>query len=705
MRAWGIQTKIMIPLLITAVVMTAGLYYYVFPIFERSIMEEKQAATRNVVELGWGILASYDAQVKSGSSSLEEAQKQAAARVSQLRYDDKEYLWINDLYPRMIMHPFKPQLNGTDISGNKDPNGKRLFVEMAKVCKQQGGGFVDYQWPKPGESVPSPKLSYVKLYEPWGWIVGSGVYLDDVQKQVAAVKKAVLVGLYSFLVFSGLLTMISVRVSVTRPLHQAIAIADCLAQGNLKVAIHAHSNDEAGKLLRAMNLILEKITPILRKIHGASMQMEQSSLEISEISREIEVASQAQQERARNVSNATGELRKSSESVRDLAESVRTSSTATETDAEQGLQAIQHNLVQTQQTVDEVSRAAQESSALQSVAEKIHQIVDGITEISEQTHLLALNAAIEAARAGQQGRGFAVVAEEVRKLASRTSRETEQIARIISELSRQVGENVNTMNRVVTRVNDGAKNAQDTAAVIENMVTSVRESASATLRISQASESQMARVQELQATLDSLFEAVKDSGSKVGITSTISSDLNLVSHEILQLMGNFTFDTRTIVRPALNEQRQDPRAENGLLVTVSADGHDTRAEGVTSDFSVSGLQLRLPASSKVPSGTSWLLDIMTPCDTFDEYQRQQPLQVSARVVWSRRDGSNTLYGLEFEKLSPEQQKRLEESVRYFGKNARFAEAQPAPGASLTQPPDRTPPQRASRISAAAAGSK
>ena len=550
MRNWGIQTKSLVIPLITAITITAVLFAYLLPILGQKMMKDKEAATRHVVELAWGILASYDQQVKSGALPLEEAKKQAASQISRLRYEEKEYIWINDLYPRMIMHPYKPELNGKDLTANKDPTGKALFVEMVKVCQQHGGGVVEYLWPRPGASVPAPKISYVKLYEPWGWIVGSGVYVDDVQQQIATIRRTLLVGDVTFILFNLVLTVIAVRIMITRPVHQAIEIANCLAEGNLKIAIDSRSNDEAGKLLQAMNLILEKITPILRNVHSSSRQMEQSSLQISEISHEIAESSRAQQDRAQDVSTATGELRLASESVRNLAESVRRSSVETEKEAEKGLQAIRNNIGQIQKAVDQVSRAAQETSGLQTVGEKIHRIIESITQIADQTNLLALNATIEAARAGEQGRGFSVVADEVRNLASRTSRETEEITRIISEFTERVVQNVSTMNHVVVQVNDGAEKTRETAAVIERMVGSVRESASVTLRISEVSQSQMERLQQLQGSLESLFETLKESGSKVGITATISTDLNQVTQKIVKLMENFTFDTRTIIGPS-----------------------------------------------------------------------------------------------------------------------------------------------------------
>jgi methyl-accepting chemotaxis protein len=656
---------------IAAGAMTAILFVYLLPIFEQKIIKEKQVATRHVVELAWGVLASYDEQVKSGALPLEEAKRRAAAQISQLRYEEKEYVWINDLHPRMVMHPYKPELDGTDLTENKDPSGKALFVEMVRVCRENGGGVVDYLWPKPGASVPAPKISYVKLFEPWGWIVGSGIYVDDVRQQMATIKETLLVGDVAFILFNLLLTIVTVRVMITRPVHQAIDIANSLAQGNLKISIDSQSNDEAGKLLQAMNVILEKITPILRNIHNSSKQMEQSSLQISEISHEIAESSQAQQERAHVVSAATGELRMTSESVRGLAESVRSSSVATEKEAEKGLQAVRSNIVQIQETVDEVSRAAKETSALQAVGGKIHQIIESITAIADQTNLLALNAAIEAARAGEQGQGFAVVADEVRNLASRTAQETDQITRIISEFTGQILQTMNTMEHVVARVNDGAEKTRDTAAVIERMVGSVRESASVTLRISEVSQSQMERLQQLQGSLDSLFETIKESGSKVGITATISTDLNQVTQEIIKLMDNFSFDTRTLVTPSAHEQRQYPRAKNELLTFVLCNGHTLAAEGITSDFSLSGLQLRLAAGSTIASGSLLTLEIMTPHDSLEEYQRQEPLRVQARVVWRRAQATNTLYGLEFQTLTPAQERRLEDCFEYFGKNPRY----------------------------------
>ena len=670
LRDLSILTKTMFIPLVTAVLMTGWVLFYLIPLFEGSIMQEKQTATRHIVELASGILADYDGQAKSGQLTLDEAKKQAVARLAKLRYEGKEYVWINDLQPRMIMHPYKPELNGTDLSGTKDPTGKPIFLDMVSVCKARGGGLVEYRWPKPGAEQAVQKTSYVKLYEPWGWVVGSGIYVNDVYEEVAHIRWLLLAGDLAFIALFITLTVFATRTLVTRPINQAIEVADSLSRGNFDLTITHNSNDEAGSLLQSMEIVLEKITPILRSIHHSSKQMGQSSLQIAEISNEIAGSSRAQEDRSRDVTAATDELRISSEEVRDLADTVRGSFADIERVAEHGLHAVTDNIHQIQETVEEVSRAAQESAELQEVGGRIHQIIKGITDIADQTNLLALNAAIEAARAGEQGRGFAVVADEVRNLASRTQRETELITGIIAEFTAHVDKIMKTMKLVVARVNGGADKAKETADVIERMVGSVRESSSVNQRISQASQSQMERLEQLHSSLDSLFETIKESGSKVGITATISTDLNQVTQQIVKLMTNFTFDTHTLIAENDHEQRQSPRAVNGLLTFVTCNGNKIEAEGVTSDFSMSGVQLRLPAGTTIPS-SSISLDIMTPYDSLDEYQRQKALKIEARVVWNRTQGANALYGLKFKTPSAAQQKRLEACFEYFGKNAHY----------------------------------
>ena len=180
----------------------------------------------------------------------------------------------------------------------------------------------------------------------------------------------------------------------------------------------------------------------------------------------------------------------------------------------------------------------------------------------------------------------------------------------------------------------------------------------------------MKRLKQLQESLDLLFETVKESGSKVGITATISRGLNEVTQEIIRLMKAFSFDSRSVMQPAEHEMRRHPRAKNGPFSWISSDGQKV-AEGITSDFSLSGVKLRLPEGSTMASGSLVTLYIMTPQASLEEYRHQQPLRTDARVIWSRTERTNTLYGLEFLNLTPAQEDRLEACFDYFKKSSRF----------------------------------
>jgi hypothetical protein len=175
-----------------ALPLAAVVFLYLLPSTRAQIQMEKMQAVRQTVDVAYNILAADAASALRGDCSQEEAQRRARISLKNLRYNTDDYFFINDLHPTMIMHPFKPELDGKDLSDNKDPNGVRLFVEMANVCRSKGEGVVEYMWPKPGVEKPVPKITYVRLYKPWGWIVGSGVYVEDIEETMAGFQNSVI---------------------------------------------------------------------------------------------------------------------------------------------------------------------------------------------------------------------------------------------------------------------------------------------------------------------------------------------------------------------------------------------------------------------------------------------------------------------------------------------------------------------------------
>ena len=215
---------------------------------------QKQIELRHLTELALGIVKEEEATVQTSGVAVADAQKRALARVAALRYGNNDYFWVNDMQPRMVMHPMKPEMNGTDISAFKDPNGKALFVDMVGVVKKDGAGFVPYEWPKPGFDKPQPKLSYVTGFAPWGWVIGTGVYIDDLRAQSWASTERALIA-------AGLVLLLTLAVSIivarriTGPLRQMTTTMNALARGRLDVQVTGLArHDEVGEMAKAVEV-------------------------------------------------------------------------------------------------------------------------------------------------------------------------------------------------------------------------------------------------------------------------------------------------------------------------------------------------------------------------------------------------------------------------------------------------------------------
>jgi len=213
----SISLRIALPALLTISLFIIAIYFILLPELEQSFMSRKQETIKELTETVWSLLESYHEREELGELSREEAQKRAILRIRSLRYgaEKKDYFWINDLHPNLIMHPYRTDLEGTDVSGFRDPNGKFLFKEFVEVVRKQGAGYVDYMWQWKDNPVKiTPKLSFIKGFPPWGWIIGTGMYINDVHAEIAAIRtKLTAISTFILLIVS-LLALYSIRQSM-----------------------------------------------------------------------------------------------------------------------------------------------------------------------------------------------------------------------------------------------------------------------------------------------------------------------------------------------------------------------------------------------------------------------------------------------------------------------------------------------------------
>ena len=511
---------------------------------KEDLLNGRKEVIQSVLEGTHATLAAFQAQEAAGKLTREQAQKAAAEAIGMVRYGGKdgksEYVYSFTTEGVGVYHVIKERIGQNMLEKIKDAQGNYTWKDILAAAKQSPGGvFNTTLSPRPGQQGTFPKLGYVMLFEPWSWVIGTGVYIDDIDTEfrarlledlVTAAILVVLIASLGFVIARGVLRQVGGEPA------DAIVFMAQVAAGDLSGTMPVASK---GSMLASLSEMVQSLRSMVAEISGNSQQLTQGAEQISTASREVAIASQHQSDATSSMAAAIEEMTVSINHISDSAKDTQQNSLSSVDLSEEGYRRVEAASNEIKQIASSVSDASGRIRKLEEGARQISSIAGVIKDIAGQTNLLALNAAIEAARAGEQGRGFAVVADEVRKLAERTSAATIEIEQMISGIQSDTVEVVGVMDAALPQVQAGVSAAEGAAQSLrqikdgaQSTLDSIRDVADATREQSIASNSIAQKVEEIATMVDETTAAMQSTAATAG-------DLEKIAGELAHLVNRF----------------------------------------------------------------------------------------------------------------------------------------------------------------------
>jgi methyl-accepting chemotaxis protein len=505
-----------------------------------SMLDDRKQKTKNLVEVGIGILAHHHKLAADGKLAEPEAKAAAIAALRGLRYAGSDYFFGFDTSHVYFLLPTKPEFEGQNKADLKDAKGKFLIRELVTAA-QAGGGFVDYWFPKAGSQVPEPKLSYAALFAPWGWVLGTGIYIDDVDKEFR--RSAMLLGGIS-LVLLAILGFLSWRISRSilaqlggEPSYAA-EVTRTIAAGNLleAVRVDSHARDS---LLDSLSDMRERLSQVFVRIDEAADSLSKNASELSTTTGEISIAADRQAQATSAAAAALEQMTVSINEVSSLAGDTEKSSERTSSLSAESVAAIRFATKEIEELSKAVGASAGQVEGLVERSQEVGGIAGVIREIADQTNLLALNAAIEAARAGEQGRGFAVVADEVRKLAERTTKATQEIAKVIDQIQHETRQTVDGMQGITPRVASGLEKVSAVAGMLESISKEATESRARAVEVASATREQATAANDIARSVEQVSQMTEETTATLHENADRAAELKSMAGELREQVAYF----------------------------------------------------------------------------------------------------------------------------------------------------------------------
>ena len=501
------------------------------------MFEARRLQIRSVTEAVYNTLTDIDAQAKAGKLTNEQAKKAGIDALRTARYggsDGKtEYFYAYTMKGVNTFH-IRPEFMGQDLLEKiKDGQGRYVIKDLLAALQGKRSAFVDSSFPRPGSQVSVPKLQFIMHFEPWDWMIGTGVFTDDIDAAFRSRLWSEL-GVILFI----LIIEIALAIYITRNVLRQVGGEPEVANGIMaRVATGDLSGEmppaPSGSMLDSMGQMVAALRLMMRDINALSGQLARGAEQISTSSREVAQAAHKQSDATSSMAAAIEEMTVSINHISDNAKDTQQYSSSSLELSHSGVERIEGATREIRDIAVSVSAASDRIRKLEARARQISTIASVIKDIANQTNLLALNAAIEAARAGEQGRGFAVVADEVRKLAERTSTATVEIEQMISGIETDTVEVVQAMDATLPEVDEGISAAEEAATALRQIkdgatttLEHIREVADSTREQSLASDNIAQKVEEIASMVEETSAAMQASAETAARLEQIASELN-----------------------------------------------------------------------------------------------------------------------------------------------------------------------------------
>lgn len=534
-------TQRLVSLLGIAALGTALMVAFMMFILNNLLVEEEKRKLNAVLDAAHTIVSHYHQQYQDGNLSESEARTEAYARLDNIRYEGVEYIFTLSRDGVLVQHPFSKQLVGKDVTSYEDPEGTRLFQEMVQKARSADRATVEYIWQKGSDANNLvPKISRIRVFEPWNLIMGTGQYTDNITSMLWQ-EFFKLAGLALFLAVPLLLLFVLIIRSITRPLktinNAMFDIAE--GEGDLTRRLDDSGSDELAKLATSFNTFVHKIQQLVQSVQESAKNESEAASQLTDLSATSSRQSDELSSQTSSIATAITELSSSASEVADHARQAADSANTADEEAGRSAIIVRESVNNIEALTSELGKAGEKARLLQDGSDKIGNILGVIVAIAEQTNLLALNAAIEAARAGDAGRGFAVVADEVRTLATRTQHSTDEISSIVESIQgaiKEVSQIINDVEHRSASTNEEALKAERAISQIQEAVANI---SSMNIQIASATDEQSRVTKDLNENItgiSDLFHANQDANTRV---SEVSRDLSKNSIDLSQLVSRF----------------------------------------------------------------------------------------------------------------------------------------------------------------------